>query len=81
MLKGLLEPFESLLGELVLLAVVAEVLDELRKDRLELLESGRHDGGSGSEAQRGYRGRGVEGESQWDDGLANQDTAMTCRAQ
>lgn len=45
-----LEPFERLFGELVLLAVVAEVLHELREDRLELFERCRHGGGR-AEAQ------------------------------
>jgi hypothetical protein len=54
-LERLLEPCESLGGEVVLLAVFAQVLDELGEDRLELLESDRHAGGGGARAQRVYR--------------------------
>lgn len=33
-----MEPFEGVCGEIVLVAVVCQVLDELWEDRLEILE-------------------------------------------
>jgi len=53
-LERLLEPCEGLGGEVVLLAVLAQVLDELGEDRLELLEGDRHVGGRDGTAQRVY---------------------------
>jgi hypothetical protein len=58
-----------------LLAVVAQVLDELREDGLELLESGRHDGGARADAQRVY---GLK--SRREDRQAVQGATRTCRA-
>jgi hypothetical protein len=51
-LERLFEPCQGLSGEVVLLAVFAQVLDELREDRLELFEGDRHVGGGGARAQR-----------------------------
>ena len=49
----LFEPLESLCGELVLFAVLLEVGDQLGKDGLELLESGRHVDGSAGQVGAG----------------------------
>lgn len=68
----LLEPLQSLGGELVLLAVCLQVGNQLGEDRLELLEGGGHVGGSAGQVRAGNRYalavRGDAGYLVWVDG-------------
>jgi hypothetical protein len=48
----LLEPFQGLCRELVLLAMRLEVGNQLGEDRLELLEGGGHVDGSAGQVER-----------------------------
>lgn len=62
----LLEPLEGLCGELVLLAVLLEVGNQLGEDRLELLESGGHVDGSAGQVGAGNRYTlAVRGDLNW----------------
>lgn len=56
----LFEPLQCLLRQLVLLAVLFQILDEFGEDRLELFECGRHVGGGAGDLVAGD-GNGANG--------------------